>query len=97
MYIGILVGCPKIRVEKSTVVTSRMTRGRNQILRQELLSNSEPSINGNIPVICSMILPVCDFIVCGGRVVRPGILRHHLSSDSLFYDRVNESWSRPTL
>ena len=83
--------------EKSTVVTSRMIRGRNQILRQELLSNSRPSIDSSLPVIRGMILPVRNFVVCSGGVVSPGFLRHYLSSDGLFRDEKDEAQSRLTL
>ena len=38
MYIGILDGCPKIVVDQSTFVTSRRTRGLNQILKSQGLS-----------------------------------------------------------
>ena len=61
-----------------------MIRGRNQILHQGLLSDSGPSIDSSLPVICSMILPVRNFVVCGGGVVSPGFLWHHLPGDSLF-------------
>ena len=44
--------------------------------------------NRNLPVIRSVILSIRYFVVCGGRVVSPRFLRHHLPSDGLFCDGV---------
>ena len=73
-------------MEKSTVVTSRMTRGRNQILSQRFLNDNGLSTSSNLPVIRGVILSVRDFVVCGGRVISPRFLRHNLPSNSLFHD-----------
>ena len=46
--------------------------------------------NKNLPVIRSVILSIRYFVVCGGRVVSPRFLRHHLPSDGLFVMGWNE-------
>ena len=73
MYTGILLGLPKIVVEKSTVVTSRSTRGRNHILERESeLVMLERTNDG--PMVSGVILPKSDLVICSRRVVCPGLL-----------------------
>ena len=53
------------------------------------------SIDSALPVICSMVFSVRDFIVCSGRVISPGFLRHYLSGNGLSphgYDEPYVDW-----
>lgn len=97
IYTGMPDLCPNIVVDQSTLVTSLKIRGRNHILSK---SNQGPyhllQCNLNpvyIPMKSSVVLSLCDFVICSRRIVCPRLLGHHLPRHRLHAD-IGESYMR---
>lgn len=87
IYKGMLERCPRIVVDQSTFVTSTRTCGRNHILEFNEFSAIrlciKYMIKQIIPMVCSMVLAICNLIVCSRGIICPCFLRHDQSGNGL--------------